>query len=114
MCRLIGVGWQWFAMSHITKRAAPSTKITQDHKRCRALAKALSNIWARRLLAHRVQLMFTQQALNIMVALPASRLNAYPLGLTQSFVQLNNLNWVACRLGRACLFFYDRHSGSSP
>ena len=60
---LIGVRRLRPAMRNVAKRAAPRAQIAQDHECRSALAEALADIRAGRLLAHRVQLVLAQEPL---------------------------------------------------
>ncbi|MNT08669.1 hypothetical protein D3C72_1434170 [compost metagenome] len=87
------------AMAHITERAAARALVAHDHERGGALAEALADVRARGFFADRVQIVFAQDALDVVEA-RAGRggLHADPLGLLQAFGR-NDLDGNARRLG---------------
>src|SRR5258706_7658740 len=66
--RLLGVGRERAAVRDVAERAAPGADVAEDHERRRALAEALGDVRARRLLADRVQALLAQDALDIVEA----------------------------------------------
>jgi hypothetical protein len=55
-------------MTHIAKRAAACALITHDHEGSRAFTETFADIWTRGLFAHRVQVVFAQDAFDVIEA----------------------------------------------
>ncbi|MNV20922.1 hypothetical protein D3C71_1118440 [compost metagenome] len=86
-------------MAHITERAAARALVAHDHERGGALAEAFADVGARRFFADRVQVVFAQDALDVVEARTGrGGLHADPLGLLQAFGR-NDLDGNARRLG---------------
>ena len=68
-------------MAHIAKRTASGALVTHDHEGGRTLAKALANVGAGSLFTDCVELVLTQDALDIVKTRPrCGRLDADPFG----------------------------------
>ena len=52
-------------MTDVTKRATARALVAHDHEGGCAFTKALANVGARRLFAHRVKIMLAQNSLNV-------------------------------------------------
>jgi len=81
--RLFGVERERPAVADVAKRAAPRADVAHDHERGGALAEAFTDVGAGRLFAHRVQVGFAQDLLDLAEALAATGAHANPLGLPQ-------------------------------
>src|SRR5687767_5352563 len=68
MARLLDVRRERTAVGDVAERAAPRADVAQDHERRRALAEAFGDVGARSFLAHRVQLLAAQDALDVVEA----------------------------------------------
>ena len=62
--------------------AGPGADVAEDHDRRRALLPALPDVWAVRLLAHRVERQAAQDALQVVVVLAARQARLDPVGVT--------------------------------
>ena len=90
-------------MCHIAEGTTARTQIAQYHEGGRAFAEALADVGAGSFFTHRVQIVFAQYPLHVVITLAAAGFNAYPFGFTQTFLQRNNFNRVARRFGCAGL-----------
>ena len=66
--RLLAIRRERPAVRHIAERTAPRANVAQDHERRRALAEAFGDVRARGFLAHRVQILVAQDALDVVEA----------------------------------------------
>lgn len=94
-------------MAHVAERAAPCAEVAQDHEGSGALAETFTDIGTGGFLAHRVQFVLAQHTLDIVVALAAARLDAYPFGLAQALLQLHDLDRIARGFACAGLFVFS-------
>ena len=81
--RLVRVERQRPPMPDVAERAAARADVAHDHERRRALAEALADIRAGRLLAHRMQVVLAQDLLDLGKARGGRRAHADPVGLLQ-------------------------------
>src|SRR5690606_11127601 len=88
------------AMADVAERTAAGALVTHDHERRRALAEALADVRAGRLLADRVQPVLPQDPLDLVeAAVGPGRLHANPFGLAQHLGRRHHLDGNARRLG---------------
>ena len=66
--RLIGVERIGASVADIAKRAAPRALVAHDHEGCSTFAETLADVRARRFLAHGVQIVLAQDALDFVKA----------------------------------------------
>src|SRR5687767_14944439 len=89
MQRLFGVGRERPAMRDVAERAAPRADVAEDHEGCGALAEALADVRAGSFLAHGVQALLAQDALDLMEARAGQRrAHADPGGLGELFARM--------------------------
>ena len=80
-------------MPYVTERTAACALVAHNHERCRAFTKTLTNIGTGSLFAHRMQIVLTQDALDIVkTRTRRSRLHPNPVGLFQPLCG-HNLDW---------------------
>src|SRR5690606_35734395 len=79
--RLRGIRRQGAPVRHVAEGAAARAEIAEDHERGRALAEALPDVGAARLLADGVQALLAQDALHGPEALAVAEPHADPVGL---------------------------------
>src|SRR5690606_5258620 len=90
---LVDVEWIGPAVTDITERAATGALVAHDHERGRTLAEALADVRTRRLFADCMQVVFAQNALDIVKARARRRgPDANPVGLLQA-LGLYHLDW---------------------
>src|SRR5690606_3080249 len=81
------------AMADVAERTAAGALVTHDHERRRALAEALADVRAGRLLADRVQPVLPQDPLDLVeAAVGPGRLHANPFGLAQHLGRRHHLD----------------------
>jgi hypothetical protein len=94
-------------VSNIAEWTPARAKVSQDHESRGTFAEALSYIGAGGFFAHRVQLLFPQDALDLVEFLAVGRAHPDPGRLPQQLVRGlgQDFDWVAGRFG--CAFLAD-------
>jgi hypothetical protein len=102
---------------HVAERAAARAAIAHDHEGRRALAEALADVGAARLLAHRVQAVLAQNVLDLIEARGRrTGLNPNPVGLAQTGARLARVHdldreFLEHHTGLGVALFLRRHGG---
>src|SRR5712691_1074851 len=107
MLRLLGIGRERPAVGDVAERAAPRAEVPEDHEGRGALAEALSDIGAGRLLANRVEIVLAEDLLDC-VETRAGRGRAHPnpFGFRKPFLRHDRDR--DARLRRASFLFSRR------
>ena len=102
--RLVHIQRVGSAVAHVAERAAARALVAHDHECGRAVAKALADVGAARLFAHRHQLVLAQDVLDLVKARAAGAgLDADPVGLLQSRPVVLHLDRDTAQLGAGFL-----------
>src|SRR6185436_6723948 len=81
MNRLLSVGCERAAVSHVAERAAARAQVAENHERRGSFPEALTDIRAGGFFAHRMQLVLAQNLLDFMEPLAGWCLYANPVRL---------------------------------